>query len=172
MENLNKRKQPLPSLTFRTGTEADLLRCAELWMRALALRDGTRTDPRVRQRALAKLGVPGSILSIAETGSKTQGFALAIDKTTPGAARRAHLALLAVDPVSQSYGVGRSLLANITQLLMTEGFAEATLGVLEENIAARKIYENAGWLVAGHGVFQDSGRPCIHYLLRLEAPAA
>jgi ribosomal protein S18 acetylase RimI-like enzyme len=169
MENPNKLKQPLSSLTFRTGTEADFLWCAELWMNAVAIRDGTPSDPRVRQRALAKLRVPGSILSIAETGPKTQGFALAIDKTPPAAARRAHLALLVVDPMSQRHGVGRSLLANITHLLVTEGFADATLGVLEENTAARKIYEDEGWQVTGHGVFEDSGRPCIHYLLGLEA---
>lgn len=171
MENLNKRQQPLP-LAFRTGTEGDFRWCAELWMSALAVRDGTSSDPRVKQRALAKLGVPGSILSIAEVGPTTQGFALAIDTTPPGGYRRAHLALLAVDPVSQHLGVGRSLLANITQLLVMEGFAEVTLGVLEENLAARKIYENAGWKVTGHGVFEDSGRPCIHYLLGLEAATA
>jgi hypothetical protein len=32
---LNKRKQPLLSLTFCTGTEAEFVRCAELWMSSL-----------------------------------------------------------------------------------------------------------------------------------------
>ncbi|MBT2534410.1 GNAT family N-acetyltransferase [Arthrobacter sp. ISL-48] len=118
---------------------------------------------------MKKLTVPGSILSIAESGSRTHGFTLAIDHTQPGAARTAHLALLAVDPASQSRGLGRFLLAQVTQSLVLEGFVEATLGVLKENLAARKIYENAGWQVTGHGIFEDSGRPCIHYLLKLKA---
>ena len=121
---------------------------------------------------MAKLTVPGSILSIAESGSRTYGFALAIDKTPPGAARTAHLTLLAVDPAIQSRGLGRALLANITQSLVMKGFAEATLGVLKGNLSARKIYESGGWQITGHGVFEDSGRPCIHYLLGLKAAAS
>ena len=171
MEMLNRNSQPPPSLTFREGTEADFARCAELWMEALALRDGTRGDPQVKSRALAKLTVPGSILSIAERGSGIVGFALAVNMTPPGAARTAHLALLAVDPASQSRGLGRALLVNITQSLTKRGFAEATLRVLKENSAARKLYENAGWQITGHGVFEDSGRPCTRYVLGLKAGA-
>jgi len=141
-------------------------------MNALAVRDGTYSDQQVKRRAMAKLTVPGSILSIAESGSRTYGFALAIDKTPPGAARTAHLTLLAVDPAIQSRGLGRALLANITQSLVMKGFAEATLGVLKGNLSARKIYESGGWQITGHGVFEDSGRPCIHYLLGLKAAAS
>lgn len=170
MENHNRNRRPAP-LIFRAGTEADFPGCAELWMNALAVRDGTHSDQQVKRRAMAKLTVPGSILTLAESGSRTYGFALAIDKTPPAAARAAHLTLLAVDPAIQSRGLGRALLANITQSLVMEGFAEATLGVLKENLSARKIYESAGWQVTGHGVFEDSGRPCIHYSLGLAAAA-
>ncbi|MDQ0679730.1 ribosomal protein S18 acetylase RimI-like enzyme [Arthrobacter pascens] len=141
-------------------------------MNAVALRDGKQSDPQLKQRALAKLTVPGSILSVAETGSSIHGFALAMEKTSPGTATKAHLALLAVDAAYQSHGLGRSLLASITNTLVREGFTEVTLGVLEENLAARKIYEDAGWQATGRGFFEDSGRPCIHYELGLDPATA
>lgn len=118
------------------------------------------------QRALVKLTGPGGTLSVAERDSRTHGFALATDRTPRDGTRTAHLTLLAVDPMSQSFGLGRSLLANITHLLGAEGFVQATLAVLEDNSAARMIYEDAGWQVTSKGVFEDSGRPCIRYLLR------
>jgi len=146
---------------------ADHPRCAELWMEALALRDGTARDPQVRQRALAKLTMPGGILAIAESDSMIHGFALATDRTPPKGVATARLTLLAVDPTIQARGVGRALLADTTCSLEMAGFVEATLSVLEQNGAARKIYEDAGWRLTGEGVFEDSGRPCVHYLLRL-----
>jgi ribosomal protein S18 acetylase RimI-like enzyme len=146
---------------------ADHPRCAELWMDALALRDGTARDPQVKQRALAKLAVPSGILAIAESDSMIRGFALAADRTPPKGVATAHLTLLAVDPTIQARGVGRALLAATTRSLQMAGFVEATLSVLEQNVAARKIYKDAGWQVTGEGVFEDSGRPCVRYLLRL-----
>ncbi len=146
---------------------ADHARCAELWMNALALRDSTPRDPQVKQRALAKLTVPGGILAVAESDSMVHGFALATDRTPPNGVATAHLTLLAVDPTIQARGLGRALLADTTRSLEMAGFVEATLSVLEENVAARKIYEDAGWQVTGKGVFEDSGRPCVHYLLSL-----
>lgn len=95
------------------------------------------------------------------------GFALATDRTPPNGVATAHLTLLAVDPTIQARGLGRALLADTTRSLEMAGFVEATLSVLEENVAARKIYEDAGWQVTGKGVFEDSGRPCVHYLLSL-----
>lgn len=141
-------------------------------MNAIALRDGKPNDVRMRDRALVKLGVAGSILQVAETGADIQGFVLATDKTAPGLGRTAHLSLLAVKPPYQGHGLGRSLLAGITQTLVTEGFAGVTLGVLEDNLGARRMYEDASWQVTGHGFFEDSGRPCVYYSLELQTPNA
>jgi hypothetical protein len=91
-----------------------------------------------------------------------------MEMTSTGTATKAHLALLAVDPTYQSHGLGRSLLASITDTLVREGFTEVTLGVLEKTLAARKIYEGAGWQATGRGFFEDWGRPCIHYELGLD----
>ena len=166
MQSSNSRTPPQP-ISFREGVESDFSRCAELWMHALATRDSTPRDPQVRRRALEKLTGGGNILSIAESASRIHGFAMATDSTQPGAARTAHLTLLAVDPESQSQGLGKSLLTRLTYSLALEQFAEATLRVLAENLPARRIYESTGWRPTDHGVFEDSGRPFIRYVLTL-----
>lgn len=172
MENLKTGKQTFRHWTLRAGAQADVLQCSELWMNAIALRDGTPNDVRMRDRALVKLGTAGSVLQVAEAGADIQGFVLATEKTAPGLGRTAHLSLLAVNPTYQGHGLGRFLLAGITRTLVTEGFAEATLGVLKDNFGARRIYEDAGWQVTGQGFFEDSGRPCVYYSLELPTPNA
>lgn len=166
MQGSNGRTQPQP-ITFRDGVESDFSPCAELWMRALAARDSTRIDPHMRHRALEKLAGAGNILSVAESASRIHGFAMATDGTFPGAARTAHLTLLAVDPHDQSQGLGKSLLSVLTNSLAVEQFAEVTLRVLTENLPVRRIYESMGWQPTGHGIFDDSGRPFVRYLLIL-----
>lgn len=99
MQISNGRAQPQP-INFRDGVESDFSPCADLWMRALAVRDGIPLDPQKRRRALEKLAGTGNILSIAESASRIHGFAMAMDSTRPGMARSAHLSLLAVDPDS------------------------------------------------------------------------
>jgi len=138
-------------------------------MRALAVRDGTPLDSQMRQRAFEKLAGAGNIMCIAESALRIHGFAMATDSTRPGAARSAHLSLLAVDPDDQSQGLGRSLLTSLTCSLGLEQFAEVTLRVLAENLPARRIYESAGWQPTEHGIFDDSGRPYVRYVLVLRA---
>lgn len=165
MENSYGQKHLVPWI-FRAGTEGDFLRCAEIWMRAVSLRDGTRTDPQMKRRALAKLTVPGKRSFCRGNWHEYPWIRVGSGKEPKEKAGRAHLSLLAVDPTYQSHGLGRSLLTSITERLVAEGFTEVTLGVLEENLAARKIYEDAGWQVTGYGFFKDSGRPSVHYLLK------
>lgn len=154
---------------FRAGGKLDSLVCAQIWMRATAVRDGTACELRVLQRALTKLAVPGAVLSVAERGSEIRGFALASDETVQGGARRAHVSLLGVDPMSQGIGLGRSLIQMIGDVLARDGFEEATLNVLQDNAAARRIYARAGWQESGRGEFSDSGRPFVAYVLSLGA---
>ncbi len=138
-------------------------------MHALAMRDSTPRDPQMKHRALEKLAGGGNILSIAESASRIRGFAMATDSTQLGAARTAHLTLLAVDPENQSQGLGKSLLTRLTYALALEQFAEATLRVLAENLPARRIYESTGWQPTERGIFEDSGRPYVRYVLSLRA---
>lgn len=166
MQSSPRRTHPEP-ITFRAGAEADFSQCAELWMRALAARDGTPLDPQMRHRAFGKLTGTGNILTIAESVSRVHGFAMATNSTRPDAARSAHLTLMAVDPNDQSQGLGKSLLAVLTHSLALEQFAEVTLRVLRENLPARRIYESTGWQPTEYGIFDDSGRPYVRYLLIL-----
>lgn len=136
-------------------------------MRALAVRDGTPLDPQMRHRAFEKLASAGNSISIAESALRIHGFAMATDSTRPGGARSAHLSLLAVDPDVQSQGLGRSVLTRLTSSLGLEQFAEVTLRVLAENLPARRIYESTGWRPTEHGIFDDSGRPYVRYVLVL-----
>ncbi|MET3370141.1 UNVERIFIED_CONTAM: ribosomal protein S18 acetylase RimI-like enzyme [Jeotgalibacillus campisalis] len=168
MQSSNSRTPP--PITFRQGVESDFSPCAELWMHALAARDSTPRDPQAKRRALEKLTGGRNILFIAESASRILGFAMATDCTQPGAARTAHLTLLAVDPESQSQGLGKSLLTRITNSLAIGQFAEATLRVLAENPTARRIYESTGWQPTEYGIFDDSGRPFIRYVLSLKEP--
>jgi len=169
MQSSNRRAQRQP-INFREGVESDFSPCADLWMRALAVRDGIPLDPQKRRRALEKLASTGNILSIAESASRIHGFAMATDSTRPGTARSAHLSLLAVDPDDQAQGLGTSLLARLTCSLALEQFAEVTLRVLAENLPARRIYESTGWQATEHGIFDGSGRPYVRYVLILRAP--
>lgn len=121
----------------------------------------------MRRRAFKKLAGAGNFISIAESPLRIQGFAMATDSTRPGAIRSAHLSLLAVDPEAQSQGLGRSLLTRLTSSLGLEQFEEVTLRVLAENLPARRIYESTGWLPTEHGIFADSGRPYVRYVLVL-----
>lgn len=168
MESSNRRAQS-QHVSFRKGVEPDFSSCAELWMRAIAVRDGTPLDPQMKHRAFEKLAGAENIISIAESASRIHGFAMATESTRPGAVRSAHLSLLAVDPNDQSQGLGRSLLTNLTYSLGREQFAEVTLRVLAENLPARRIYESTGWQPTEHGIFEDSGRPYVRYLLVLGA---
>ena len=76
-------------------------------MQAIAFRDGTRPDPDVKRKALAKLTSPGSVLSIMASRSAISGFAVVMEDTQGGYSRTAHLSLLAVNPSIQARGVGR-----------------------------------------------------------------
>lgn len=159
-------------VNFRPGHASDEHRCAEIWMSATAARDGTARDPKVRDRARAKLLGKDSILYVAGCGSEAQGFGLVIDESSTCEARRAHLSLLAVDPMSQGSGLGRYLIHAISDALAGDGFDKMTLNVLQDNTTARSIYEGAGWQVSGQGEFKDSGRPFVSYMLLLSTRRA
>lgn len=131
------------------------------------MRDGTEHDPSVRTRALTKLVAKGSVLYVVEYDNEIHGFALAIDTASPGESRSAHLSLLAVDPIAQGSGLGRFLIQKISNALGRDGFDEVTLNVLQDNAAARKIYDGAGWQESGRGEFKDSGRQFVSYVLPL-----
>jgi GNAT superfamily N-acetyltransferase len=169
MENLNIRKRTLLPWTLDLGC-GSAGRCPAVF-RAVDERHRPSRRPAGRcsneRPSVGKARRRGKYSSARGSRRGYPGIALATEKTAPGLGRTAHLSLLAVKPAYQGHGLGRSLLAGITQTLATEGFAGATLGVLEDNLGARRIYEDASWRVTGHGFFEDSGRPCVYYSLEL-----
>jgi GNAT superfamily N-acetyltransferase len=53
------------------------------------------------------------------------------------------------DPSAWGQGVGRKLLAAVTEALRAGGFTEATLWTSKDNHRPRRIYEVAGWALDG-----------------------
>lgn len=61
----------------------------------------------------------------------------------------AHITTLAVDPDHQRHGLGRRLLDALLRAAVELGSSEATLEVRAGNDAAQRLYERAGFAVAG-----------------------
>ncbi|ALO11983.1 GCN5-related N-acetyltransferase [Streptomyces venezuelae] len=76
----------------------------------------------------------------------------ALDLTTT-----AELAALYALPEAWGTGVGRSLLAASTEVLVTAGFRTAVLWVFADNTRGRRFYEAAGWRPDGRAVRDVTG---------------
>jgi ribosomal-protein-alanine N-acetyltransferase len=75
----------------------------------------------------------------------------------------AHIATLAVDPFYRSKGVGRKLVAEAMIDAVRQGANVATLEVRASNDAARSLYQDFGFQVAGRRLryYQDNGEDAI-----------
>ena len=92
---------------------------------------------------------------------------------TPGAGE---LRTLNVALLWQRRGVGRALLAHLTDALRDLGYESAILWTFRDNPAARAFYEASGWKLDRHGDFDLHGprpmsAPAVRYVRSLnEAP--
>ena len=152
-----------PSVVVRAATEDEAPACVDLWVAAVAVRDGVRESEAVRQRAAAKFTVPRVALIVAVDDDGPGGFALVTGPGTgftgdPGDA--AYLALLAVDPRVQGRGLGRSLLRAAVDAAGRAGHHRCLLHALDDNAPALRLYRSAGFQPVGaafpHAL---SGRP-------------
>jgi ribosomal protein S18 acetylase RimI-like enzyme len=66
-------------------------------------------------------------------------------KATSQATSKIKLAIVAVAPFSRGQGVGQDLISAFEEKAIENGFEELVLYVKEENLAARRVYEKAGW---------------------------
>ena len=76
-------------------------------------------------------------------------------------------------PRHWGHGHGRKLAASALQELALQGFTEATLWVLEENLRARAFYEAGGWRRDGAArVIEPFGFPIpeLRYRISLDLP--
>jgi ribosomal-protein-alanine N-acetyltransferase len=131
--------------------------CVELWVRAVATRDGVPASPSVRERAQAKAAVPRVALAVASApDAPTAGFVLVTEPGTGGgpastetAPAPAYLSLLAVAPEAQGHGLGRRLLAAGVQAAADAGHAACELHALDDNEPALALYRSAGFHPVG-----------------------
>jgi ribosomal protein S18 acetylase RimI-like enzyme len=85
---------------------------------------------------------------IAEEGGERLGFLLLLfdipDEVT--LTEQAFVAYTAVEPYAQGRGVGRALMAEAEGVARGMGRAYVSLMVTEENVAARALYDRAGFV--------------------------
>lgn len=155
------------SFVVRTATQDDTDACVDLWVAAVATRDGVPESDAVRSRACAKFAAERVVLVVASESEAVDaalvGFALV---TAPGTglpddpADAAYLSLLAVDPRAQGRGLGRSLLRAAVAEAGRAGHGRCLLHALEDNAPALALYRSAGFRPVGP-VFPHAlnGRP-------------
>ncbi|WP_420368421.1 GNAT family N-acetyltransferase [Curtobacterium sp. L1-20] len=160
------------SCVVRTATQDETEACIDLWVSAVATRDGVPESEAVRSRAQGKFAAERVALVVAEepTGSADAGRTGALVGfglvTAPGSGMpedpddAAYLSLLAVHPRAQGRGLGRTLLRAAVEEAARAGYARSLLHALEDNAPALGLYRSAGFAPVG-AVFPHAlnGRP-------------
>lgn len=131
-------------MEIRDGViESDQRRCIDLWLDALATRDGHIDAVAVGLRAQEKFTC--RIVRFAALGDDVEGFALTVD----GGGGVACLEMLAVAPQASRRGGGRTLLVDALTCAANAGFSRFELKVREENTGAINLYRSAGMTQIG-----------------------
>jgi ribosomal protein S18 acetylase RimI-like enzyme len=107
----------------------------------LATIDVRRREERWRQRLAAP--EPRHVVLVAEKGGSVVGFASCGEsRDTAG---EGELYAIYVLPEAWGSGAGPALMAAALAALRAEGFATASLWVLDDNPRAQRFYEREGW---------------------------
>ena len=101
---------------------------------------------------LAKLGERAEILSVAE-GNHCRGF-VAYYANAP-ASKQAFITLVLVAPGDRGFGLGRSLVACVLDLVKRRGFTSCRLEVAADNAAAQAMYQQLGFRAVEHRAGKD-----------------
>ena len=143
---------------------ADIDLCAEIWVRALAARDGSVDGPGMTSRVQASFANP--IVRFAVATAPRLGFSLV--EAVPSRPTAALLRYLAVDPDGAGRGVGSTLLDDAISHSRLQGFATLLLEVRDINARAIELYTRAGFVPAGAAVPHPlAGYPMQGYELDL-----
>ncbi|WP_104165191.1 GNAT family N-acetyltransferase [Cryobacterium sp. N22] len=151
-----------PAVVIDGGTNARLS-AASMWARATALRDGLPQAAPAGDKLPgieAALAYEGAQLFLAQTASKSVGFAVVVPREIT-----TEVLYLAVDPEMWGQGVGKSLLEFIRRQAQ-QSSKDLELWVIEDNDRAVQTYERAGWTrTQDVKVRNDSGRVERRYTL-------
>lgn len=123
---------------IRRMTEADIP--------AVTLVDGAAFDPlwHNSQETLRRALSQALFATVAEDSGGIIGYQL-----TTGAGTRAHLARLAVHPAVQGRGVGRSLLGNLFNELVQNGYLRLSVNTQSDNQVSLRLYQRMGFFRTG-----------------------
>ena len=133
-------------MTIRAGVvPEDANLCANIWVRALAARDGSVDEQAMAEWVRKSLAIPSVRFSVAT--APRLGFALV--ETVNDAPTVAYLHFVAVDPDGVGGGVGRALLADAIHHSREQGYAALELEVRDVNSRAIELYERAGFVAMG-----------------------
>jgi len=115
--------------------------------------DGAHLPDEVRGRLIAGLRQhPTTVIFLAYAGEEAVGLATCFLGFSTFAARPLlNVHDLVVLPAYRGRGVGRALLETIERKAMALGCCKLTLEVTEQNHAARRVYERAGFHQAVYG---------------------
>lgn len=163
--HLDRTSQTQESITIRPGrVPDDVSLCADIWVRALAARDGSVDVPGMTSRVHASFANPIVRFAIAMT--PRAGFSLV--EAVPSRPTAALLRYLAVDPDGAGRGVGGALLDDAIYHSRLQGFATLLLEVRDVNARAIELYTRAGFVPAGAAVPHPlAGYPMQGYELAL-----
>jgi len=108
------------------------------------------------------LAMPGSFGLLAVVDAEPVGLAIALAMGT-----EAEILTLGVLPRFRRRGIGRSLLAAVTDRVARAGGARLLLEVAADNFAAQALYGDAGFLEVGRrpGYYQRASAPSVDALL-------
>jgi ribosomal-protein-alanine N-acetyltransferase len=93
-----------------------------------------------RERMQQLIADPDNVALVARDGARVAGFAI-----TSFRGEHAHLVLLAVRPSHQRRGIGRSMVAWLTETALVAGIASMHVELRATNVAAYTLYRRAGF---------------------------
>lgn len=131
-------------------------------------------DQRRIARVTAKLADPAALVVVARTSDAVVGMVLA----EPGRDRDGageplpelcHVSMVFVDPDVWGRGIGRLLLVEVVRLARHRGYLLLQLWTGQRNLAARRLYEIAGFTPTGREAALATGEPILHLVLPTSA---